>query len=143
MRMRVVCQRKPLSRRLKEHVWEMSRGFCWYCGVPLNPFRDFVVEHVIPLSRGGADEIFNMVPSCAYCNQEKGTRFVEEWRPFFADSMGQGPDPNEWVFWFELPRDSFMPGQGRRLAKYSHEEWRDTQITGYLTEMDCEAQGGC
>ena len=43
---------------------------CSYCGKNGN----IVVEHVIPLSRGGEHSIHNIVPSCDRCNTIKGDR---------------------------------------------------------------------
>ncbi len=43
-------------------------GRCAYCGV-----RDkMAVEHVIPISAGGANDISNVVPACGSCNFVKG-----------------------------------------------------------------------
>jgi len=70
----------------------------------------------------------------------------EEWLPYFADSMGQGANPDGWIYWHQLPRDMEMPyhGNGRAgFKKYDHQEWREIVITGYLVEQDCKAQGGC
>lgn len=44
------------------------------------------LDHVIPLSRGGADEIDNTV-ACHYtCNMEKGNKLPDE----FACTTGEG-----------------------------------------------------
>lgn len=133
---RSMYQRKPVSRVLREYVWDMSYGMCWYCGVHLNPYRDFVVEHVVPLCRGGDDDISNLVPACCYCNQSKGTKLLEEWMPIFADEQGQGSNPEEWVFWFQLPRGSLMPGCGVFRGRYTHEQWREVQIKNFLITQD-------
>lgn len=53
-------------------------GRCIYCG---GPFEH--VDHLIPLSRGGAHAIQNLVPSCAHCNISKGDRYLgSEWWPW-------------------------------------------------------------
>jgi hypothetical protein len=123
----------------------MSRGRCWYCGATLHPFKDFVVEHVVPLCRGGNDDITNLVPSCSYCNQSKGAKLLSEWLPRFADENGQGSNPLEWCFWFQVFPGEYMPGDGPRteVKEYTREEWRSIVITGHLVEEDCAAQGGC
>jgi 5-methylcytosine-specific restriction endonuclease McrA len=41
-------------------------GFCIYCLAPATT-RD----HVVPLSRGGRNDIENLVPACASCNSSK------------------------------------------------------------------------
>lgn len=51
-------------------------GKCHWCGKPIdgNP----IVEHVIPLARGGTNYISNVVPSCNPCNTAKGTKLPHE-----------------------------------------------------------------
>lgn len=53
------------------HQWELLLkwygGCCAYCGVSQN----IIMEHVIPLSRGGWHDIRNIVPACALCNRKK------------------------------------------------------------------------
>ena len=50
---------------------------CAYCGEVKKLTRD----HKVPLSRGGTDDIRNIVPSCRSCNSKKMTRTAAE---FFA-----------------------------------------------------------
>jgi hypothetical protein len=37
-------------------------------------FGDATVDHIIPVSMGGTDEIENLVPCCRVCNSKKGNR---------------------------------------------------------------------
>jgi 5-methylcytosine-specific restriction endonuclease McrA len=36
--------------------------------------RGFHIDHIIPISRGGADELANVRPAHGYCNQTKGAK---------------------------------------------------------------------
>ena len=56
---------------VRAHVWDACGGRCHYCGVDLHPFRTFEVEHVVPISAGGTDELDNLVGSCRACNAKK------------------------------------------------------------------------
>jgi 5-methylcytosine-specific restriction endonuclease McrA len=47
---------------------------CAYCGCD----SKLTVDHAMPLSRGGSNNIENVVPACGSCNSRKGTRTVEE-----------------------------------------------------------------
>lgn len=48
---------------------------CAYCGGQEN----LQWEHIIPKSRGGPDDIDNMVQACQQCNASKGARDPFEW----------------------------------------------------------------
>ena len=49
---------------------------CANCGAAEN----IHIDHIIPLSRGGAHSIGNLQPLCAYCNISKGNSLQIEWR---------------------------------------------------------------
>ena len=52
------------------------KHLCAYCGEE----RKLLVEHQLPLSRGGGNTAQNVVPACSACNSSKGNRTVKEWR---------------------------------------------------------------
>lgn len=45
-------------------------GRCAYCDAVTSVS---VMEHMVPLSRGGAHDVTNVVPACRRCNSKKGT----------------------------------------------------------------------
>lgn len=46
---------------------------------PLKPeYRHAVADHVIPKSRGGSDDLSNLVACCEQCNGQKGAKTPEE-----------------------------------------------------------------
>jgi hypothetical protein len=49
---------------------------CFYCG----SFNSIQADHVIPIIKGGRHSIGNLVPACAKCNRNKGTKLLIEWR---------------------------------------------------------------
>lgn len=47
---------------------------CEYCHAPQRVFNaPFHIEHIVPRSRGGADDPTNLALSCSSCNLAKGT----------------------------------------------------------------------
>lgn len=56
-------------------------GHCAYCGCPLE-HEHMQVDHVIPLRKGGADELENMLPACKSCNWYKSTMTVDQFRAY-------------------------------------------------------------
>ena len=60
-----------VMKKLRQR-WENR---CAYCGNPDGPFQP---DHVKPVSRGGSDEIGNLVLACIPCNQAKGAQTATE-----------------------------------------------------------------
>lgn len=56
------------ERRLM--VLERDRRKCTYCLVDVSE-DSFVLDHIIPISKGGTNRKFNLVTSCEGCNQRK------------------------------------------------------------------------
>jgi len=48
---------------------------CVYCGERF-PFTQLTQDHIIPLSKGGAHTLSNILPACRSCNSRKGNRDV-------------------------------------------------------------------
>lgn len=63
-------------KELRRKVNEEADGCCYYCQQPMN--RVFV-DHVIPRSRGGGDDLENLVACCSSCSSRKGTSTPLEW----------------------------------------------------------------
>jgi len=60
-----------------QEQYNRQRGHCYYCrkNVALNEYH---LDHVIPLSRGGSNDISNIVVSCAACNLSKRDKLPHE-----------------------------------------------------------------
>lgn len=67
-----------LATHLSRAEWERVKaawGYeCAYCGSGGRLER----EHVVPISRGGADDCVNVLPACRSCNAKKKARLLEE-----------------------------------------------------------------
>lgn len=57
-------------------IKQETGNHCVYCGVKSNNLQ---IDHVIPLSRGGADDITNAVTACPRCNVSKGNKTLILW----------------------------------------------------------------
>jgi len=55
-------------------------GHCWYCGIKPLIETDLTVDHAVPLSRGGSNADWNLLPACVYCNRLKDARTIHEFR---------------------------------------------------------------
>jgi CRISPR/Cas system Type II protein with McrA/HNH and RuvC-like nuclease domain len=56
----------------KERIWKFFNNKCAYCGKTLSKLqKEGHIEHVLPTSLSGPNQIRNLVLSCADCNEEK------------------------------------------------------------------------
>lgn len=85
-RARIRGQRtRRLTTAALQARFAMFGNCCAYCGVS----GDMQIEHVVPLSKGGAHDAMNIVPACQRCNYSKHVTEVEQWyraQSFFSPS---------------------------------------------------------
>ncbi|MBW4681117.1 MAG: HNH endonuclease [Microcoleus vaginatus WJT46-NPBG5] len=62
----------PISNEVKQAIRERAKYLCEYChsSERLSANR-FTVDHVIPKSLGGSDEIGNLALACRRCNERR------------------------------------------------------------------------
>lgn len=89
--------RMPLALR---DGWE-----CTYCGYAFPPYYERehwteyqqgmrpTIDHKVPQSKGGSDDLDNLVLACWQCNKEKGAaysyaEYLEFWRPLRQIGVG-------------------------------------------------------
>ena len=68
---------EPLPKHYERGLYEAQHGLCYYCGASLKDAGQHL-EHMTPLSRGGAHALENLVLSCQDCNLRKGTKTAKE-----------------------------------------------------------------
>ena len=66
---------------MAEKLKEKQKGRCYYCGKKLNMIDtgEHHVDHKTPVSRGGNNNIDNLVLACKQCNKEKYNKTEEEY----------------------------------------------------------------
>jgi len=65
----------------RDKVLERDGFTCAYCGDEANS-----VDHIIPRSQGGTDDLDNLVAACMQCNCSKGARTPDEAGMEFVDA---------------------------------------------------------
>lgn len=55
-----------------------NNNFCWYCGKELPP-EQLTIDHVFPRSKGGGNDMDNIIMVCKNCNSSKGNMDLLEW----------------------------------------------------------------
>lgn len=69
--------RKPLSKRVRFGVFKRDSFCCQYCGSH-PPSVVLEVDHIIPISKGGNNNIDNLITSCFECNRGKSNIELSE-----------------------------------------------------------------
>jgi hypothetical protein len=65
--------RKAISKRKRFEVFKLYNFTCVYCG-SMPPNITLEVDHIIPVSKGGSDDISNLACSCFDCNRGKSNK---------------------------------------------------------------------
>ena len=71
---------RVIQPSIKKILFRKYGGHCSYCGKVLDPFDDYVVDHLIPVSKGGSDDPDNLMLSCHPCNATKRDKLLEDFR---------------------------------------------------------------
>lgn len=62
--------RKVFSQTTRNDIYERTKGRCALCGKFIR-FDQFTVDHIIPLAKGGTNDIENLQCTCKQCNAMK------------------------------------------------------------------------
>lgn len=68
-----MAKRKSLSLKARFEVFKRDNFTCQYCGKSA-PETVLHVDHIVPISGGGDNEILNLITSCFDCNMGKKAR---------------------------------------------------------------------
>ncbi len=72
-------ERQRISRSLSYEVKKRDNRTCQLCGAKA-PSVEIHVDHIVPLSKGGATTLDNLQVLCSACNLGKGDRDDTDWR---------------------------------------------------------------
>ena len=65
-------------RKIRERTLIRDGYLCQYCGNTAT-----TVDHIVPVTKGGTDEDFNLTSACNGCNSRKGNRMGQ----FFSTTL--------------------------------------------------------
>lgn len=71
------AEHEPYTRADINTLWHDQDGLCAYCRSPM--FGVYHIDHVMPISRGGADKLENLALACPSCNSQKYNKTGEEY----------------------------------------------------------------
>ena len=79
---------KPVSHEewhkwVKKEIRRRDGDGCGYCGIPLSQI-EVHLEHIRPASKGGGDELENLLLACEFCNMAKQDHDLEYFLSWLA-----------------------------------------------------------
>jgi len=85
--------RAGVERRAR---WLYAHPLCLHCmeGTPSRVSAGVIVDHVLPLSRGGADDESNLQTLCRACDRIKTAADLGQKLVYGCDESGFSLDPN-------------------------------------------------
>lgn len=61
-----------ISKKKRAEIEERADGLCEYCLLPHTlSTHPFSIEHILPISKGGTDDLENLALACSACNGSK------------------------------------------------------------------------
>lgn len=73
-----------VSNKNKRHIiFSTTNYHCFYCGIEIDE-KNWSVDHIIPLKKGGGNGKSNLVPCCMNCNRIKKDKDKEEFREWYS-----------------------------------------------------------
>jgi len=70
-------QKKKLPINFLNKLLDNQKNKCFYCNTELTNYK--CIEHLTPISKGGDNDIYNLVYSCKSCNSKKRQKTLEQY----------------------------------------------------------------
>lgn len=82
-----------INKSIKKYVYERDNRVCFFCNKKLK-FRQISIDHYLPLSKGGTDDVFNLVLSCKKCNLEKKDLIIMDYKDIIISNLKKAVEDN-------------------------------------------------
>ncbi|MGI0479298.1 HNH endonuclease [Geminocystis sp. CENA526] len=75
--------RIPIPIEVRKYVYNRDKYQCQSCG---KKFAETTlnIDHIIPLAKGGSNDISNLQTLCSHCNQQKKANIDSRFRRYFS-----------------------------------------------------------
>lgn len=70
-------ERQPIQKSIRFEVFKRDKFTCQYCGSKA-PDIIIHIDHITPVSKGGTNDLLNLITSCADCNLGKSDRTLAD-----------------------------------------------------------------
>ena len=70
-------KRRFFTTKERNMIYNRSEGHCGICGRFI-PLEEYTIDHIIPLSKGGTNDLDNLQACCGFCNKAKDDSMGDE-----------------------------------------------------------------
>ncbi|MGK7932771.1 MAG: HNH endonuclease [Microcystaceae cyanobacterium] len=74
--------RISIPKSVRKYVFQRNNYQCQSCGKTYQE-TDLQIDHIIPLAKGGSNDISNLQTLCSRCNQRKKHHFDSRFQPYY------------------------------------------------------------
>ncbi len=105
-----MTNRGPIGWRKGVALWIYQMGLCYYCEQSLEPAGEELgdlyphnaeIDHLVPLSKGGSNDLYNLVVACRGCNREKGQKDHQQFFDFCRFSQDDDTFEQFVSYWYD------------------------------------------
>ncbi len=75
--------RIPIPSSVRKYVFERDNYCCQSCG-KTNEETQLTIDHIIPLAKGGSNDLSNLQTLCFKCNRAKKHHFDLRFKRYFS-----------------------------------------------------------
>lgn len=72
--LKAMMEERQAGNKIKRKLADEQYDHCIYCAKTV-PYAEQTVEHLIPVSAGGPDALWNLAMACFPCNQNRGNDY--------------------------------------------------------------------
>ncbi len=76
--------RIKIPLEVRKYVFERCRYHCQSCGKTTTE-TELTIDHIIPLAKGGSNDMSNLQALCRHCNQKKKHHFNPRFHRHFSN----------------------------------------------------------
>lgn len=92
-----------ISKKLREEVFQRDNYTCSYCGTKLDN-QTASIDQIVPASKGGTSDVFNLATACPTCNMRKGDKILG----FFTTPVSERLARNWIIAFINTPKTAIL-----------------------------------
>lgn len=122
-----MAKRESISKKIRFEVFKRDLFTCQYCGKKA-PDVILHIDHVHPHSKGGTNDILNLITSCLECNQGKGARTLSDTSVIDKqrkqiEELQERKNQIEMMLDWKLSLANYAADESQKVIQYFNSKW--------------------